>query len=116
MLTQIKWYWYAMAALVIIGIGKHFYDKQELRIITKQFEQERDVWQQEREQLINLKYIAIDSTIAAQKPIYIKIKDLQKKGQTLETQSQQIKLKRDEIDNFINNASEPVLDSVLRAK
>lgn len=108
-------YLYIIAGIIVIGIGKHFYDKQELRIAQKQFSEERETWVKERDGLIQLRYTAIDSVVAAQKPIYIRIKDLDKKNDLLKEEQKQIKLKRDEIQKFINNASESVLDSVLRS-
>ena len=108
-------YLYIIAGIIIIGIGKHFYDKHELRIVQKQFSEERETWVKERDELIQLRYTAIDSVVAAQKPIYIRIKDLDKKNNLLKEEQKQIKLKRDEIQKFINNASESVLDSLLRS-
>lgn len=108
-------YLYIIAALILIGVAKHFYDRQERRILKKQFDQERDIWIEERDQLIEHRYMAIDSAVAAQKPIYIKIKDLQRKDEDLKQQQQRLKLKRDEIQSYIDRASESVLDSVLRS-
>lgn len=115
MIFNQKLYPYIITVIVLIGVAKHFYDKQELRILKKQFNQERDIWIEERDQLIEHRYMAIDSAVAAQKPIYIKIKDLQRKDEDLKQQQQRLKLKRDEIQSYIDRASESVLDSVLRS-
>lgn len=112
---NLKTFLYTAAAFVICMLGLYFYMSQEIRIIKKQFAQEREVWDEERADLISSRYKAIDSTKAAQKPIYREIDRLTEKGKQLERKEQIIKIKRNEINDFIRNASEPVLDSVLRS-
>jgi hypothetical protein len=106
-----------IAASVILAmfIGLWFYMDQKQRIQKKQYDQELEVYNLALESEINRRMQSVKVIDSLTNNVKTEIRYLQIKDQTLKEQQQQIKLQRDEINDYINRAGERVLDSILRS-
>jgi uncharacterized protein HemX len=106
-----------IAAAVILAIftGTILFYKNEMRIQKKQYDQELEVYNLALESEIDRRMQSVKVIDSLTNNVKTEIRYLQKKDQTLKQQQQQLKLKRDEINNYLNRAGERVLDSILRS-
>lgn len=114
--SSVKWYWYVIAVLLLFQGWKYLDNKWQQNALKKQHQEEIAVLNDALEHQITLKLDREKQIDSISNNVKTEIRYLQKKDQTLKTQSQIIKIKRDEVESFINSASEQLLDSILRAK
>lgn len=105
----------AAGVILLSFIGLWFYMDQKIRIQKKQFDQEREVFVTALESEVDRRLIAVKVIDSLTKNVKTEIRYLQKKDQTLKEQQQQLKIKRDEINDYLNRATERLLDSILRS-
>jgi hypothetical protein len=105
----------AGGAVLTLFLGLYFFMDQKIRIQQKQFNQEREVFVTAIENEVNRRLMAVKTIDSFTNNVKTKIVYLQKKDQILKQQQQLIKLKKDEINSYLNRTTESVLDSILRS-